>query len=77
VDAFKEMPEKKWVVASGGSEYDGLKKKAGAAKNITFTGWTDEEKLGEWMGKAIATIYIPVDEDFGMSRWNPWPPENR
>jgi len=67
VDAFKEMPEKKLVVASGGTEYEGLKKKAWGAKNIIFTGWADEEKLREWMGNAIATIYIPMDEDFGMS----------
>lgn len=67
IEAFKEMPDKKLVVASGGSEYLRLKKLSENKKNIVFTGWTDEKELKRIVGRSIATIYIPKDEDFGMS----------
>jgi uracil phosphoribosyltransferase len=43
-----------------------LLKQAGA-KNIRFVGWQDEETLAGLVGNAIAVIYVPKDEDFGMS----------
>ena len=67
VEAFLQMPDKKLVVASGGEELPRLVRLAAGAPNITFLGWVSEEKLRELMGEAIATIYIPVAEDFGMS----------
>ncbi len=44
-----------------------LEEMARDAANITFTGWVGEKELRRLMGGAIATIYIPIDEDFGMS----------
>jgi len=67
VQAFLAMPDKKLVVASGGHELDALKKLAENASNISFTGWLEEKKLASLVGNAIATIYIPVEEDFGIS----------
>lgn len=67
VDAFRLMPDRKLVVASGGEELEGLRRRAGGASNIFFTGWVGEERLRELVGGAIATLYLPVDEDFGMS----------
>lgn len=67
VRAFLCMPDQKLVVASGGSELDSLKRLAQDAPNITFTGWVSEKELVKLMGNAIASIYIPIDEDFGMS----------
>ena len=67
VEAFIQMPDKQLVVASGGEELPMLSRLAADAPNITFLGWVSEEKLRELIGEAIATIYIPVDEDFGMS----------
>jgi glycosyltransferase involved in cell wall biosynthesis len=67
VDAFLQMPDKKLVVASGGSQLESLKDRAAGASNIHFTGWTDTSALRELLGNCIATIYIPIDEDFGMS----------
>jgi glycosyltransferase involved in cell wall biosynthesis len=67
VDAFLKMPHKRLVVASGGEEEAALRARAAGAPNISFTGWTDEAQLRTLMAGAIATIYIPVDEDFGMS----------
>jgi len=61
------MPEKKLVVASGGSDLENLKNLAKDYHNIKFTGWCDNQQLQELIGRCIATIYIPPDEDFGMS----------
>lgn len=67
VEAFKKMPDKKLMVISGGSEEEKIKKMAEDAENIQILGWVSEEKLRKLMGQCIASIYIPRDEDFGMS----------
>lgn len=67
VKAFLEMPEKRLVVSSGGSALPALQRLAAGAPNITFTGWTSADKSAELIGRSIATIYVPKDEDFGMS----------
>lgn len=67
VQAFLEMPERRLVVVSGGPELDRLKLIAQSARNIEFVGWQSEACLRRWIGNAHATIYMPVDEDFGLS----------
>jgi len=67
IKAFLCMPDKKLLVASGGSELGPLKRLAQGAANISFTGWVDDQTLRCLVGRAIATIYIPRDEDFGIS----------
>lgn len=67
IRAFLKMPDKKLVVASGGPELPRLRKLAQGHGNIIFTGWVEEEQLLELIGNSIATIYIPIDEDFGLS----------
>lgn len=67
VEAFIAMPEKKLVVASSGEDIERLKALAADAPNITFLGWVSDSQLSVLVGRAIATIYVPVDEDFGMS----------
>ena len=67
VRAFVQMPEQRLVVSSGGSEAARLRTLAADAANIHFTGWLDDGELARWMGEARASIYLPVDEDFGMS----------
>jgi len=67
VNAFLKMPDKKLIVASGGTELKKLQRLANNAHNIQFTNWTDEITLQKLIGQAIATIYLPKDEDFGMS----------
>lgn len=67
IDAFKQMPDQKLIVASGGSEEQALRKRASGASNISFTGWIDDATLRRLIGCAIAVIYVPVNEDFGMS----------
>ena len=46
---------------------ESLKQLAGGAKNITFSGWVSDTELRRLVGNCVATIYIPKDEDFGIS----------
>lgn len=67
IKAFKQMPDKKLVICSTGNEERQLKKLASNCENISFTGQVSDKKLNELISQSIATIYIPKDEDFGMS----------
>lgn len=67
IRAFLELPGQKLVIASGGSEEARLKALANGAPNIVFTGWQREDDLRACIGAARAAIYVPTDEDFGMS----------
>ena len=67
ISAFKQMPDKTLVVASGGGDLDKLRQLAQDAEHIKFTGWIEEHELQQLMGRCAATIYLPKDEDFGIS----------
>lgn len=67
IQAFLHLPDKPLIVASGGSEFKRLQQLARNAPHIQFTHWTSDAQLVELMGNAIATLYIPKQEDFGMS----------
>jgi glycosyltransferase involved in cell wall biosynthesis len=67
IEAFLTMPDKRLVVASGGDQEEELRAMASGSPNIHFTGWTDDAHLRQLIAGAIATIYIPTEEDFGMS----------
>ena len=67
VEAFQKMPDKKLVVASGGPELERIKEMAKGYDNIKILGWVSDDELIENLGKSLATIYIPIREDFGMS----------
>lgn len=66
VEAFTKMPDKKLIVVSGGPELKKIQKMASNSPNISIKGWVSEEELTELVGKCIATIYVSMDEDFGM-----------
>ncbi|MDP3900685.1 MAG: glycosyltransferase [bacterium] len=67
IRAFKKLPQKNLIIASGGPEYDKLKKMIVRHKNIELLGFVSDEKLANLVGNCIASIYIPLHEDFGMS----------
>ena len=67
IKAFLAMPEQRLVVASGGSDETHLRALAGSAPNIAFTGWCGSKQLADLVGRCRATIYVPRDEDFGLS----------
>ena len=61
------MPDKKLVVASGGPELERIQKMAEGYSNIKVLGWVSDVELIKYLGECLATIYIPIREDFGMS----------
>lgn len=67
IEAFIQMTDKKLVITSSGAELGRLKSLARGAENIIFTGLVDDDELKKLIGRCIGTIYIPRDEDFGMS----------
>ena len=67
IDAFKKMPDKKLVVISSGPELDNLKMLAQGCGNIQIRGWVSEDEKIDLMSRCIATIYIPLNEDMGLS----------
>jgi len=67
VCAFHLMPDKKLIVASGGPELEKIRQMAQGYNNIEVLGFMDDEKLAELVGNCIANIYIPKQEDFGMT----------
>lgn len=67
VKAFTKMPSKNLVVLSGGSQFSKLSQIASQYSNITMLGWQSDEQYAKLLSNAIASIYIPIDEDFGVS----------
>lgn len=67
IKAFLTMPDKRLIVASSGSHEAELRTLAGNAQNIQFTGWIEDAALQNLIENCIASIYVPIDEDFGIS----------
>lgn len=67
IKAFSKLPDKKLIITSGGSQYNYLKNISEKYSNITITNWINDKDLVELIGRAIACIYIPRDEDLGIS----------
>ncbi len=67
VRAFQQMPDKKLIVCSGGDDLENVKRLARDYKNIEIKGWVDDYELKQLIGNCIATLYIPLNEDFGMT----------
>ncbi len=69
VSAFQKMPEEKLILTYG--KNDPEKEKIFAMiegyKNISAICSPDDQELRKLIQEATATIYVPVDEDFGMS----------
>jgi len=68
VEAFKKMPEQKLIVASSGPCFERVQKLAEGCANIEMLGYVPDEKLRELVGSCRAAIYIPMDEDAGMTQ---------
>ena len=69
IEAFKKLPDKKLVIIYW--ENDPQRKKifdlAKDCKNIEFKTLPWNVGFTDYVGNCIATIYIPIDEDFWMS----------
>lgn len=79
IEAFKQIPEEKIVVIywENDPEKEAIFSLANWYKNIVFITLPWNIGFTDYVGKCIATIYIPVDEDFwmspveSMSAWKP------
>jgi len=67
VDAFKKMPDKNLVVVSDGPELKRIRQSAAPFPNIKVLGRVSDDRYRRLVGECIATIYIPRNEDFGMT----------
>ena len=67
IQAFIKLPQKRLIITSTGPDEKKLKQLAEGFDNIQFTGDINDNELKNLIGNAIATIYIPKDEDFGIS----------
>lgn len=63
VEAFKELPHLKLIVAGDGPELEKLQKTA--QNNIQFVGYIENKKLRSLMQKAKAFVFA-AEEDFGI-----------
>ena len=67
VKAFRNMPDKKLVVISSGPEKKNIENLANGHDNIEVKGWVSDEEYVELLSRCIATIYVPINEDSGIS----------
>ena len=69
VSAFQQMPDKNLIITYGKNDPDKQKimSMIEGYKNIEMRQSPSDDELRELIRGAQATIYVPVDEDFGMS----------
>ena len=67
VEAFKKMPDQRLLIVSGGEQENEIRRMIRGQDNISCLGWVDDGRLRELLSGCIASIYIPMDEDFGIS----------
>jgi len=67
VQAFAGMPQQRLVVVSGGPDLGRLRHAASGLDNVEVRGVVSEAELRHLMGCCRATVYVPKDEDFGMT----------
>lgn len=70
VNTFAQMPTKKLVICSAGPLKSWIESQIQAQNltNITFEGLVSDERLAELVGKSLGGIYIPVNEDAGITQ---------
>ena len=64
--AFTKMPDKKLVIVGDGPERKKILNMIKGYDNIEYRGVLKDEQLAGLYSRCLATIYMPVDEDFGM-----------
>ncbi len=65
VEAFRERDETLYVCGRG-PEKEALEAQAADADNIRFLGYVSDERKKELLAGAKATVYNPLNEDFGI-----------
>jgi glycosyltransferase involved in cell wall biosynthesis len=70
IDTFADLPNERLVICSAGPLKTWIEAQIFERnlKNITFEGLVSDERLAELVGKAKAGIYIPINEDAGITQ---------
>jgi glycosyltransferase involved in cell wall biosynthesis len=66
LETFSELPEKKLVIAGSGPLEEKVRDYSRKFPNIVFVGRASEQQMLGFFADCFATIYLPVQEDFGM-----------
>jgi len=66
VETFKDLPNKKLIIAGKGSELENLKKQAQGHDNIQILGFVDDEKAINLIQNCQYFIF-PAEDDFGIA----------
>lgn len=64
--SFVKMPDKKLVIVGDGYEKKKILGIIKNSKNIQLFDNTDDKTLIDFYSNCLATIYMPIDEDFGL-----------
>jgi glycosyltransferase involved in cell wall biosynthesis len=67
IEAFRQRPAERLIVASDGSENSRLRTLAAGHPNIEFVQTTDPKRIRILLAECRASIYIPAHEPFGIS----------
>lgn len=67
IEAFQKRPAEHLIIASTGSQNSRLRNLAIDNEQIEFHETTDSGRIRELLANCRASIYIPVDEPFGIS----------
>lgn len=70
VNTFADLPDEKLIICSAGPLKAWIESeiKSRNLKNIVFEGLVSDERLAELVGNCKAGIYIPVNEDAGITQ---------
>ncbi len=67
IQAFRQRPTQRLMVASDGSEHPRLRALAADCDNIEFVPTTDPQRIRALLSQCRASVYIPLNEPFGIS----------
>jgi glycosyltransferase involved in cell wall biosynthesis len=70
INTFADLPEENLIICSAGPLRGWIENeiKSKNLKNIVFEGLVSDERLAELVGKSKAGIYIPINEDAGITQ---------
>ena len=70
IETFAKLPEKKLIICSAGPLKDWIEEEIQNRNlsNIVFEGLVSDQRLAELVGKSMAGIYIPINEDAGITQ---------
>jgi glycosyltransferase involved in cell wall biosynthesis len=64
--SFIQMPDKKLLIVGDGPERKRIQAITKGHKNITYKSTCDDSELHTLYANCFATIYIPINEDYGL-----------